>query len=234
MFHRMDINLPALHHFVARRAFYPLLMCTVIALGFVAVRFHFSGTSMYRFLVWNLFLAWLPYWCSVMAAYWKQNLKRRRWLVWFAGAGWLILLPNAPYIMTDVIHVINNPTRQWWYDVGMVLSFALTGCFLGVVSLQIMHNLVRRRVGEIAGWVFVMICAGLSGFGVYLGRFERLNSWDVLLRPQRVLSEVGMRMIDPLSHPRTAGVTLMFGALMLICYVMFTTAGAQTAAAEAK
>jgi len=217
-----ETDLAAVHRFLARRAFYPLLLCTALCFALLATRFYFSGEQRYRFLVWNLFLAWVPYWCSLAAVYIRRVRPARTGLhLTLIGGAWLVMFPNAPYIFTDFIHVIQHPTSRWWFDVGLISSYALTGCFLGVVSLRIMHDLVRPWAGEIAGWMFVVLTAGLSGFGIYLGRFGRFNSWDILLRPRTLLSDVIGRAGNPLAHPRTLGVTVMFAGLVLVTYVMF-------------
>jgi len=216
-------SLISLYRFLARRAFFPLLLCTMLSFALLATRFYLTHSTHYRFLMWNLFLAWIPYWCSLAAVYTAQRDRGSRMRLAMLGFAWLIMFPNAPYIFTDMIHVISEPTLRWWFDTALVLSYALTGCFLGIVSLRIMHDLVRPRVGEIGGWLFVMISAGLSGFGVYLGRFHRFNSWDLVLRPQRIVPGVYAGLMNPLAHPRSAAVTIMFGTLVMICYVIYTT-----------
>ena len=134
------------------------------------------------------------------------------------------MFPNAPYIFTDLIHWRNRPpVMPWWFDLGLVLMFALAGCFAGIVSLKMMHDLVRRAVGGVGGWAFVVIVAMLSGFGVYLGRFERWNSWDILTQPRRVIMTTLYKSLHPHLFDRTFGVTLMFGAMMLVTYVMFVS-----------
>ncbi len=107
---------------------------------------------------------------------------------------------------------------------GLVLSFALTGCFLGFVSLRIVHERVRERCGELIGWVAVASTAALSGLGIYLGRFLRFNSWDVLVAPQRILKAIAVRIVDPFDHQQTYGVMLMFAALLFACYAVFNSA----------
>lgn len=214
-----------LHGLLAHTCFYPLLACTVLAGGVLAVRMRLTHSAGYSFLVWNLFLAWIPYGCVVLLLSLRDAGAGRNWLRWGLAGAWLAFLPNCPYIVTDVIHVIGNPHWVWWYDAGLILLFAWTGCFLGVISLREMHVLVRSRLGATTGWAFVMIVCLLCGFGVYLGRFVRLNSWDLLLRPTRVTGEILSRLTDPLSHPRTLGVTLMVAALLLACYLTFAAAG---------
>lgn len=237
----LDYNAPAeavslpvrvlkLHRFLVAHAFYPLLVCTMLGCSFLAVRAYMLGYLQYRFLVWNVFLAWVPYGCSLLAIRLDETRARGRdhsikAIVWLT---WLAMFPNAPYIITDIVHLWEIRSFTWWFDVGMVITFALSGCFLGIISLRIMHDLVRPRLGAVGGWIFVTIVTMLSGFGVYLGRFQRFNSWDILTKPHRVFAQIFRGVIDPLSHPRTWGVTLMFGALMLVTYIMFVSAARAT------
>ena len=101
------------------------------------------------------------------------------------------------------------------------LTIESTAASAGIVSLKMMHDLVRRAIGGVGGWAFVTSVALLSGFGIYLGRFERWNSWDVLTRPMFVASHLLWGLLaNPYTHGRTLGVTIMFGALVLVTYVM--------------
>jgi uncharacterized membrane protein len=217
----------ALHRFLARHAFYPLVFCTLLCFAFAGTRAYILRTHGYAFLVKNLFLAWVPYFFS-LAAVWLEGAEtgsRRgpRWVTAGVWAAWLAMFPNAPYIFTDLIHWRGRFEMPWWFDLGLVLMFALAGCFAGMVSLRIMHELVRRRAGQVGGRCFVTVVALLSGLGIYLGRFERWNSWDLLTRPHQVAWRTLWDLTSPYAHARTMGVTLMFGALVLATYVMFVT-----------
>jgi uncharacterized membrane protein len=209
----------------AERSFVPLALCTALCFSFLAARAHILGTLGYAFLVKNLFLAWIPYLLSVAALHARRrdesSSRTRLAAIWLA---WLAMFPNAPYIFTDLIHWRGRPAEMpWWFDLGTILMFALAGCFCGIASLRIMHEQVRRGVGEIVGWLFVLIVSALTGFGIYLGRFERWNSWDVLTRPRYIAGQLLRGLADPLAHGRTLGVTFMFGAMTLACYVMFVS-----------
>jgi uncharacterized membrane protein len=218
-------GLAAIHRLLAERSFYPLLLCTLFGFAFLLARAYVLRQVGYGFLIKNLFLAWIPYVMS-LAALWlarpesKQAGPRRKWTIAGVWAAWLAMLPNAPYIFTDLIHWRHRQEMSWWFDLGLVLMFALAGCFCGIASLRIMHDLVRRSRGEIVGWLFVLVVSALTGFGIYLGRFERWNSWDVLTRPRFIAGQLLSGLADPLSHSRTLGVTMMFGAMTLACYVM--------------
>jgi uncharacterized membrane protein len=213
----------AIHRYLLAHTFYPLLLCTVLGFAFHIARIYFTHRFQFLFLIWNLFLAWIPYWLSLAALQLHQEPQpRRAWIavVWLA---WLAMFPNAPYILTDFIHLQDTPPLAWWYDLGLVMTFALAGCFCGIVSLRIMHDILRPRIGIIGGWCFVTTVAALSGLGIYIGRFLRWNSWDILTRPHQLFPDLAERVFNPVAHPRTLGVTLMFGAMMLAMYVMFVS-----------
>jgi uncharacterized membrane protein len=110
------------------------------------------------------------------------------------------LLPNAPYIITDFLHVSPQAGVPMWFDVLLVMSFAWNGMMLGFLSLFLVHDVVRRRRGRLTGWVVSIGALLLAAFGIYLGRFGRWNSWDLLARPHELLADI----IDRLSHPALA------------------------------
>ncbi len=211
------LNVRQAHRALMRNAFYPLLLSSGMALALYSARVWRSHKITFLFLVWNLILAWVPYLASLWAEGWSRLLRGRWWLL--PGALWLAFFPNASYIVTDFWHLQDRPPVPVWYDIGLLAVFAWTGLFLAVHSLRIMQGLVRRYLGALVSWLFVAGAVVLSGLGVYLGRFLRWNSWDLLFRPQAVLADVAMRVLFPWQHPRTVGVTLLFGALLFICYL---------------
>lgn len=211
------------HHFLIQTSFYPLLLSTLLAESLLAGRVYLSGSWMYQFLSWNLFLAWIPYLCSIGAITLRRRRIGRPWMGWGLALAWLAFFPNAPYIVTDFIHLLSPREFPIWYDIGLIAAFAWAGMMLAIVSLQLMQRLVADARGKPAGWALVVATAALSGIGIYLGRFLRWNSWDVLARPRALLAFVGAASWNPMLHPRAAGVTLLFGAFMLVCYLAFNS-----------
>ncbi len=207
-----------------RNSFWPLLFCTVVSLAVLAGRIYFTRSGGYLFLLWNIFLAWIPYGCAVWVSTLDKLWPTRRWIMLGPGVMWLLFFPNAPYIVTDFIHLNRVPAGAIWYDIGLLLLFAWTGCFLGVTSLAMMQGVVRRRLGAITSWIFVILTLGLSGVGIYLGRFLRFNSWDIFLRPGHLIGNVFEAVVNPMAHQRAIGVSLMFSMFMLVCYVTFVSA----------
>jgi len=154
---------------------------SIICIGILRLRASLTGSARYTFLIWNLFLAWIPF---IIAYFTYITSIRRRWLyliVPLSALLWMLFFPNAPYILTDFQHLSNAGVDvPVWYDVILLIWFSFTGLFLGMVSLFLMQEIIRREFGPWFGWGFVVAVAGLTTMGIYMGRFLRWNSWDVL------------------------------------------------------
>lgn len=182
----------------------------------LAMRIVWSGTWSYAFLVWNLFLAGIPLVAALVLSH-----ARSRVAIAVSAATWLVFLPNAPYLATDLMHLRPRSYVPLWYDVVLLLSCAVAGILLGYLSLAVVQQTLRARFGRAAAWIAVTAVLFLSAFGIYLGRFRRWNSWELLTDPWALLADAGARILNPLSHPRTLGVTLVYGAALLVGYVVF-------------
>jgi uncharacterized membrane protein len=211
------------HTYCVDQLIYPLVLSSLLACAIFAGRVYLSQATTFRFLIWNLFLAWIPYLCSLAIALLHRRYPGRGWYLLLPGLVWLIFLPNAPYIITDMWHLDERPPVPTWYDIGMLATFSWTGCFLAVVSLNIMQNLVKEFFGRATSWLFVLGSIGLSGLGIYLGRFRQWNSWDLILQPHSVLTDVVSRFAHPVRNPQVFGVTFLFAAFLLVCYVTFVS-----------
>ena len=197
---------------------------TIFSVTIWRVRTEFSGTGRYGFLIWNLFLAWIPF----MIAYFTYTLTlNRRWVylvIPIAAFLWLIFFPNAPYILTDFQHLAyTSGDLPVWYDVMMLIWFAFTGLLLGMVSLFLMQEIVRREFGRWAGWTFVGVVTSLTSAGVYMGRFLRWNSWDILSHPRTLVSYTVERAQNP--SLQAIGFTGLFAAFFLFLYITLYTFG---------
>lgn len=194
---------------------------TAICLGMLALRIVYSHGLAYVGFAWNLFLAWLPLLCALMA----YNLfKKRSRISWVIVAGcaavWLLFFPNAPYLMTDIVHLRPRDGVPHWYDLILVLAFAWTGFFLGLVSLYLMQTLVRRMAGGLVSWGFALGALSLTGFGIYVGRYLRWNSWDVFVSPMGMLAVVADQVRNPLLHLRAHGFSALFSLFIISAYLM--------------
>jgi len=194
------------------------VLAASIALSLVLVvgRVLMTGQLLFLFLVWNLFLALIPFALSTLLGIATGPLRAR--LLVPVGAAWLLFFPNAPYLVTDLFHLDTRPGVPLWYDLALILSCAWNGLMLAYASLSDMQRLVQRRLGLWAGWAFATIALLLSSFGIYLGRYLRFNSWDVLSNPLTLFYDILNRVLHPFTYPRAWGVTLVFGVFLLVGY----------------
>jgi len=198
-----------------------LLAASAISVALALFRMTRSDSLNYRFLVWNLILAWIPFLFASIAYASAITRKPIMYIVIVGCAiAWLIFFPNAPYILTDFQHLAITDNRvPVWFDVILLIWFAWTGLLLGIISLYFMQEIVNRWFTPATGWLFAIFVISLSSFGIYLGRFGRWNSWDLWQNPTAVLRDV----YDVVRHPRanlsTVGFTLIFTLFFLFIYL---------------
>lgn len=198
-----------------------LSMC--VSIGLLVVRFAATGRFGYRFLIWNLFLAAVPF-PFALAGDLLVTARRGIAALPFL-AGWLLFLPNSPYLVTDILH-LRQSDAPLWYDALLYGSFAVTGILLCFGSLVLVHTAIRVRLGSVTGWIVAMASLLLSGFGVYLGRVERWNSWNFWQRPRALARSVIEPIQNPLSNPRTVGFTAIYGTFLCVSYLALAAIGA--------
>lgn len=197
-----------------------LALASAGCVGLELVRERYYATLDFRFLLWNLFLAWIPF---LLALFVYDRYRRGASLARLAPAllVWLLFLPNAPYIVTDFIHLSEARTPPLWFDGVEVSAFAWTGVLLGFVSLYLVHAVVRHRFGGTTGWAGVFGVLALVSAGVFLGRVKRWNSWDVLTEPRTLLAQAHAHLADPASWAKAAAVTLVTTVALAIAYLVF-------------
>jgi uncharacterized membrane protein len=200
---------------VAALALTSMLACALLALRIVLV-----GQFRQLYLVWNLFLAWLPLLFACTAVGLAQTRPQRRWWFLSAAAAWLLFFPNAPYILTDLIHLGPRSHGRFWTDLVLILLFALIGLVLGFLSLFLMQRLVARRHGWPAGWLFVAVVAALSGFGIYAGRVLRWNSWDAIFNPSDLVADFGSWLVSLPHHRPSVLMPLLFATLIFFAHAL--------------
>jgi uncharacterized membrane protein len=204
-----------------------LIAASIGAVALVAARVIYTHTRTHLNMVDNLFLAWIPF---VFAYVTYVMSARRTWLyliVPITALAWLVFFPNAPYILTDMQHLLTDlhGRAPLWYDVILLLWFAWTGLLLGIVSLYLMQEIVQRAFGAIAGWIFVIVISGLSSLGIYLGRFLRWNSWDVWQNSRHLLADIWAILRHPFDNKSAVGFTVIYTAFFLFVYLTLYTFG---------
>jgi uncharacterized membrane protein len=195
-------------------------VASALCLALELVREHRYGAYDFRFLIWNLILAWIPLLLALLV---YDHYRRGRSLLVLAPALllWLLFLPNAPYIVTDFVHLSAGSPAPLWLDGVEVSAFAWTGMLLGFVSLYLVHAVARHRLGPVPSWVGVLCALALVSVGVYLGRVKRWNSWDLLTQPGARLAQLHAHLGDPASLTRAVGISLAVTCLLAAAYLVF-------------
>ena len=175
-----------------------------------------------RFLVWNLFLAWIP----LGFAFAFVGVRRRIWLVPL-GVAWLAFLPNAPYLVTDLVHLRHG--YELWRHVLQYGFAAWTGIVLGVVSMRLIHRRLTAEFGRAVGWAAMAVTVALCAVGVVIGRFQRWNSWDLVHRPEAVVAGTFDWVRNPFSHVESTGMGLAVAAFLALAYLTLWAYEAVTA-----
>lgn len=203
-----------------RRLLKTLLLSSGVSIALLLVRVISAGNYEYWFLSWNLLLAWLPLFFS----WWLvRMLATTRWLTLGNMALtflWLGFLPNAFYIISDLIHINETGDISILYDIVMMLSFIWNGLILGYISLYMVHRQLRLRLRRNQADVVVAVVLLLCSFAIYLGRYLRWNTWDVLVNPAGLIFDVSEPFVNPGSHPQAFTTTLMFFVLISSIYVV--------------
>jgi uncharacterized membrane protein len=195
-----------------------LTFASVVSVVLVIGRIAFLHNTHYAFLIWNLFLAWMPMLFALLAREHQREGATPGWRFFAFGAAWLLFFPNAPYIFTDIIH-LTRYYSNFYVDLVLILISALTGMVLGFLSLYLMQSVVRRMAGELMSWVFIVAVAFLSGFGIFFGRILRLNSWDILL-PWKLFHTVGAWAAQSSAYSGSVLFSLLFAAFLIVTYLM--------------
>ena len=193
---------------------------SALVVAMVAIRVAYTGNSEYVSLLWNLFLAWIPF---AIALHVYEGYRRRaaRLSLWAGGLLWLVFFPNAPYIVTDLKYLRTWTGAPVWYDAVLLSAAAGCGLLLGFASLYTMQAVIRRALGTVNAWLFALAVLALSSFGVYLGRVQRWNSWDVFTRPGVLATDLWSGLVNPLEHPKIIAGTIVFTVFLAATYLVF-------------
>ena len=188
-------------------------LSSLASIALLAVRIAATSKITYIFFAWNLFLAWIPIAVSLLLPQIKN--KYGAFILFLC---WLAFFPNSPYIITDIVH-FHPRGVPLWYDMILFLSFTWNGLVLGFFSLYNVQIFFDTQFGKIKSWLMVLAAILLCGFGIYLGRYERWNSWDMLTDPFDLLRSIFIKMIHPFRFKEVYGISLLFSGFLLCAYL---------------
>jgi uncharacterized membrane protein len=189
-----------------------MILFNLFSVGLVIFRMIYTGHLLFSFLVWNLLLAFVPY---VISRQMTEASIRSKWKFLFYVFVWLLFVPNAFYIITDLFHLDINETVPLWYDLALLLSFAWSGILFGILSVRQMEKLFEKHFSKKFDLLFILPVMALNGFGIYIGRYLRFNSWDVITNPLQLIQDIIYLFIHPLRN--------RFDWSMIVCYTLLLT-----------
>lgn len=201
----MHIDISKTHRFLA--------IFSTFCIALLLARIFIRGSMYYVFLVWNLFLAIIPYAISSWLLQTRWIRKNTLPLCLFLGV-WLLFLPNAPYLITDLMHLQYSNSSIIWFDALLLFAFALNGLLLGIFSLQHIFQILMDKWRETTAKRILFCVVFLCGFGIYLGRFLRWNSWELFSDPIQLFRDCFVSVFDPAYRIKTWGITLGFGGFL--------------------
>lgn len=199
-----------------RKPLFHLSLLTAFCIIMEAVRMYGSSSISFIFLPYNLLLAWLP---VLFSLYMQRSSSRFSMLALFTL--WLLFFPNAPYIITDLLHLKPRASFPHWYDTLLLYTYAFTGLLTGMLSALIVYGKLKQHFSKAVSRGIIMLSMLAAGYGIFLGRFLRWNSWDALLNPLQILGDVIHSIASPVQQPRAYGVTLVVGGLLCITFLFF-------------
>jgi uncharacterized membrane protein len=208
------------------KVFFKILLCLIVYLLFGLALVALTGGPGKLFFVWNVFLAFLPLLFARHLRFNLMNSSKSKFVLGLWFALWLLFYPNAPYMVTDLIYFGGTKyitaegyttSLSAWMHLVYLAGGVLFAAVMGLFSLYDIHAFFKSFMSRAAAFAALALCCLLSGFGIYIGRMLRFNSWDIL-RPYRLLA--GIR--EDLSAFSIA-FSLLFALLIFGGYVVFYT-----------
>ena len=199
---------------------YSLAILSFFCLSMYALRVYLSGSYYLLFLAWNLFLAFVP-WAISTVLLLSTRMRNLKLISLVFGLFWILFFPNAPYIITDLVHLRNRSNMPIWFDLVLILTFAWTGLLYGFYSMKDMAFLCKKKINVKLVNVMIGSFLFVTSFGVYIGRYLRWNSWDIVNRPSALVADLVEVVSNPAVHPRAWGMTLLMGFMLNIIYWTF-------------
>ncbi len=196
-----------------------LAISSVFSFLLFSVHSYVSKSTFYSFMNWNLFLAFIPWIITSILILFPAF--RNKVLAIIAVGSWVLFFPNSPYILTDLFHLNIEKASPLWLDLILTLSYAWTALLFGFLSLLDLKELYLTSFNTKVQFLVINLFFFLTAFGVYLGRFLRWNSWDIINDPITLFYDIAHRFVYPFQHPRTWGVTLLMGVMLAIFFWSF-------------
>jgi len=216
-----------------------LFSCTL-----AGIRVLHTGRLTFLSMIWNLFLAYTPYAISTGLTVWRKREVERQairstfltgrvislkgYLRILTFLAWLLFIPNSFYILTDLYHLADghrNSRVPEWFDLALILSFAWNGLLLGVLSTRQVEKLLAPEATGLGRWLFLYPVMWLNALGVYIGRYLRYNSWDIITNPFDLLADILGMIFHPFRHHYAWDMIFCYSILLTLIYILIVKGG---------
>jgi uncharacterized membrane protein len=195
-----------------------VVILTVLAVVLNILRIVILGKVSFLYILWNIFLAFVPFIISsLLLFYFKENKLTK--LIFIVGFFiWILFIPNAPYIITDFIHLGTTRSIPIVYDVLLLFSSASVGLFLGFYSLFHIEQIIKAKCSYVKTSIIMGFIILLISFGIYLGRFLRFNSWDIFINHTSLVNNIWKIISQAAIHTEVYLYTLLFFFFLFLSY----------------
>jgi len=209
------------------------IFLTLANIAILGIRNLITGDGHLNFLLSNLFIGSFPaLLVAFLADRYYEKLNNFSFLA--ASALWVLFYPNAPYMISDLIHNVTLPDLIFEelriFDTIIIFSIAMLSVFYGFLSLKIMFVLFKRKYGAAFAHSAIFITVALSCLGFYMGRElisaiklgnGYLYSWEIFLEPVQIIKIVWKALWPIGEHWRAYAMMALFGMVQYMLLVMF-------------
>lgn len=195
-----------------------LMWSCLFSIAMVAARIVHTREWLFITMIWNLFLAYLPYVFSKIISNRADRLNNK-WHFILIIIAWLLFIPNSFYIITDLFHLKERPIIPFWFDLALLFSFAWNGLILGVLSIRHIEKLIEQRLSLKSELFFIYPVMFLNALGIFIGRYWRFNSWDVVTNPLALAHDMVGLLIHPVHYRFDWSMIVCFSVLMTLLYI---------------
>ena len=194
-----------------------LSLSMLFGCGMVMARTIYTGEGDFLFLLWNLFLAYIPYFLSAWLTHTPTWAAYPRKFIPVLLV-WILFIPNSFYILTDLFHLGGHRGAPLWYDLILIISFAWNGLMLGILSVRQIEKMVELYIPGKTTWAFLYPVMLLNALGIYIGRYLRFNSWDIITNPFELVTDIARMILHPIQYGGAWAMVLCFTILMTLVY----------------
>jgi len=214
------------------KVIYKLIYYSVaLCLALLVIRILTSDNLQHTFLLWNLVLALIP---LVLSLKFSEHKGRKLWVLTIL---WLLFLPNSFYVVTDLIHLnppqvstenlygpaidySNTQTFTILFDAIFLFTYALVSFVYGLESIRLFRQKFSKH-SVLSSVYFLILLTFVSSFAIYLGRFSRWNSWDMLVRPWLVVKDSLNLFIHPADYSKEWLIIISFTIITFGIYRLY-------------